>query len=222
MSDATTALRRQMVDRLKEGGVLITPAVEQAMAQVPRHLFVPQTEIEGAYVEEAVMVKHTRDGRPISSASQPKIVATMLEQLELSQGQYVLEIGTGTGYNAALLGVLCGSSGAVVSIELEPDLAEGAAQILTHLGFDQVEVGVGDGREGFSQRAPYDRVIVTTGASEVATAWSNQLRDGGLMVVPIVDHNGVGSILVFEKVGGELRRCRETPCGFLPIRDAPV
>jgi len=211
-----------MVDRLKEGRVLITPAVEQAMAQVPRHLFVSQIEIEGAYVDEAVMVKHTNDGRPISSASQPMIVATMLEQLELSQGHHVLEIGTGTGYNAALLGVICGSSGAVVSVELEPDLAEGASQILTHLGFSQVEVVVGDGREGFSQRAPYDRVIVTAGASEVATAWSNQLRDRGRMVVPIVDHNGVGSILVFEKIGGELRRCHETPCGFLPIRDAPV
>jgi protein-L-isoaspartate(D-aspartate) O-methyltransferase len=222
MSEAATVLRKQMVDRLREAGVLITPAVEQAMATVPRHLFVPQVEIDGAYVEDAVMVKHAKDGRPISSVSQPQIVATMLEQLEVWQGHHVLEIGTGTGYNAALLGVLCGSDGAVVSVELEPDLAKSAGQILAQLDFDQIKVVVGDGRDGWTPRAPYDRLIVTTGASEVATAWLSQLLEGGRMVVPIVDQNGVGSILVFEKVGGELRRCAETPCGFLPMRDAPV
>lgn len=222
MDETTSALRKQMVDRLRKAGAMTSPAVEHAMAQVPRHHFVAQIDVRGAYLDQAVMVKHDRDGSPISSASQPKIVAIMLEQLQVSPGHRVLEIGTGTGYNAALLGVLSGSSGVVVTVELERDLAEQAAQILAHLGYDKVDVVVGDGRDGYAQRAPYDRVIVTTGAREVASPWSNQLLDGGRMVVPIVNHNGVGSIVVFEKVSGELRRCAESPCGFLPIRDSAV
>ena len=142
------------------------------MAQIPRHLFVPQIDVYAAYLDQAVMVKHAKDGSAISSASQPMIVATMLEQLQVSPGHHVLEIGTGSGYNAALLGALCGSSGGVVTVELEPDLAERAAQILADLGYDQVQVVVGDGREGYSPQEPYDRFIVTAGASEVAIAWS--------------------------------------------------
>jgi protein-L-isoaspartate(D-aspartate) O-methyltransferase len=208
-----------MVDCLRESGVIITTAVDHAMAEVPRHLFLPQVDVRVAYLDRAVFVKHDRNGSPISSASQPRIVAKMLEQLQVSSGHHVLEIGTGTGYNAALLGVLTRSGGLVATVELEPDLAERAAQVLAHLGYGNVEVIVGNGREGYSQRAPYDRVIVTTGANEVAIPWSSQLRDGGRMVVPIVDRNGVGSIVTFEKEGGRLRPCYESPCGFLPIRD---
>ena len=219
VEDRTTALRSQMVSRLNRAGVLVTPAVKEAMGHVPRDLFLPHVEVQSAYLDHAVMVKHGDDGIPISSASQPTIVATMLELLQVGLGNRVLEIGTGTGYNAALLAALVGDGGYLVSIELEPDLAERAVQILSSLGY-AVEVVVGDGRDGYPQRAPYDRVIVTSGANEVVTPWSTQLVDGGRMVVPIVDHHGVGSIVVFEKVGGELIRGAETPCAFLPIRDA--
>jgi protein-L-isoaspartate(D-aspartate) O-methyltransferase len=218
VDDRKAALRRQMVSRLKRAGVLITPAVQEAMGSVPRDLFVPQVEVQSAYLDHAVMVKHGNDGSPISSASQPTIVAIMLEQLQVRPGHRVLEIGTGTGYNAALLAALVGDGGYLVSIELEPDLAERAGDLLSRLGY-AVEVVVGDGREGYSQQAPYDRVIVTTGAYEVARPWSTQLVNGGRMVVPIVDHHGVGSIVVFEKAGGELVRGAEIPCAFLPIRD---
>ncbi len=219
MDEATSALRKQLVDRLRENGIIITATVDQAMAEVPRHLFVPHVDVHVAYLDRAVLVKHDRNGSPISSASQPTIVAEMLEQLQVSSGHHVLEIGTGTGYNAALLGVLSGSGGLVVTVELEPDLAERAAQVLSHHGYGNIEVLVGNGREGYSQMAPYDRVIVTIGASEVSTPWSNQLLAGGRMVVPIVDHHGVGSIVTFEKEGGKLRPCYESPCRFLPIRD---
>lgn len=208
-----------MVDRLREGGIITTTAVDHAMAEVPRHLFVPEVDDHVAYVDRAIFVKHDRNGSPISSASQPRIVATMLEQLQVASGHHVLEIGTGTGYNAALLGVLSRSNGHVVSVELEPDLATRAAQVLGHLGYRNVEVIVGNGREGYPQGAPYDRVIVTAGASEVAIPWSSQLLDGGRMVLPIVDLDGVGSIVTFEKESGKLRPCSESPCGFLLIRD---
>ncbi|MGH9079197.1 MAG: class I SAM-dependent methyltransferase [Acidimicrobiales bacterium] len=215
------AARLQMVRRLKQTGVVVDPAVEQAMLEVPRHRFVPHIDDRAAYRDEAVMVKHARNGVPISSLSQPTIVATMLERLQVSAGHRVLEVGTGTGYNAALLSVLVGEVGYVASIELEPDLAEQAARTLTGAGYDRVEVLVGDGRVGYPGRAPYDRVIVTTGARSVAEAWIGQLADAGRLVVPLVDHRGVGLIVVLEEVGGELVHSTGAPCGFIPLRHAP-
>jgi len=222
VDETTSALRKEMVDRLIEAGTIKTPSVEKAMGQIPRHLFVPQINAQAAYLDQAVMVKRAKDGSPISSASQPTIVAIMLEQLQVSPGHRVLEVGTGSGYNAALLGALCGPSGSVVSIELEPELAKRAAQVLAHLGLDQVQVVIGDGRDGYSPQEPYDRVIVTAGARETATPWSKQLLAGGRLVVPLVDRNRVGSIVMFENIGGELRRHAESPCRFVPIRDTPV
>jgi protein-L-isoaspartate(D-aspartate) O-methyltransferase len=221
MADETTA-RAEMVRRLKRTGAVGTSAVEQAMLQVPRHRFVPQIEGCAAYIDEAVMVKHTGGGVPISSLSQPTIVAIMLERLEVSSGHRVLEVGTGTGYNAALLSVLTGVTGYVASIELEPDLAERAARTLASAGYDRVDVLLGDGSEGYPARAPYDRVIVTSGARSVAEAWIAQLAAGGRMVVPIVDRRGRGLIVTFEECGGELVHSAGAPCGFVPLRHSPA
>jgi len=196
-----------MVARLKEAGVLATPSIERAMQRVPRHLFVPQVDRHSAYRDEAAIVKHAADGSAISSASQPTIVATMLERLQVAPGHRILEIGTGTGYNAALLSTLSGEDGYVVSVELEPDLAEDAIRTIAQVADHHVEVITGDGRLGYPPRAPYDRVVVTTGAQEVADAWKEQLAPDGLLVVPIVDQQGVGSIVVFEEVDGELGEC---------------
>jgi protein-L-isoaspartate(D-aspartate) O-methyltransferase len=215
---STDELRRQMVVRLRRSGVVVTTAVEDAMHQIPRDLFVSHVDIQCAYDDRALPTKLGDDGTPISSASQPTIVATMLEQLQISQGNHVLEIGTGTGYNAALLATLAGSR-CVVSVELELDLAEQAEELLSRLGLD-VQVVVGDGRSGYQPSAPYDRIVVTTGAREIASAWMAQLGNGGRLVVPIVDEDGVGSIQVFEKLDDALLRRAAIPCGFLPIRSA--
>lgn len=222
MGDVAVAdhLRRQMVARLKDAGTLVSPAVEQAMAQVPRHAFVPLVDCRSAYLDQAVLVKHAADGSPVSSASQPTIVAIMLEQLSVQPGSRVLEVGTGTGYNAALLALLVGDGGHVVSVELEPDLANRAIKTLAQLGEHRVEVVVGDGRLGYSPRAPYDRVIVTAGARNVADSWTDQLASEGRLVVPIVDEHGLGSIVVVEKHDDQMSRRAGVCCGFLPIRDA--
>lgn len=220
MVDEATA-RQGMVRRLRRAGVVADPQVEAAMLEVPRHRFAPHIGRRSAYLDEAVMVKHARDGVPISSLSQPTIVATMLERLRVVRGQRVLEVGTGTGYNAALLSVLVGPEGSVVSIELEPDLAASAARTLLATGYGQVDVLVGDGREGYAPGAPFDRVIVTTGARAVAQAWIGQLATDGRLVVPLVDHRGVGLIVVFEEVGGELLHTTDAPCGFIPLRSVP-
>ena len=212
-------LRQQMVAALKDAGLIRTVAVEQAMLQVPRHLFVPDVDLPTAYRDDAVLVKCGKDGSPISSASQPTIVATMLEQLAVALGHRVLEVGTGTGYNAALLASLVGADGHVTTVELEPDLAEAARHRLDQIGLPGVEVAAGDGRHGHPAGAPYDRVIITAGARQIAAAWTDQLADGGRLVVPLVDEDGVGTIVVFQKTESEMERLGETPCGFLPLRE---
>jgi protein-L-isoaspartate(D-aspartate) O-methyltransferase len=221
VADEVTA-RLQMVRRLRRAGVIVDPAVEAAMLQVPRHRFVPHVDVCAAYRDEAVMVKHARSGAPISSLSQPTIVATMLERLQVTPGHHVLEVGSGTGYNAALLSVLAGQDGGVVTVELEPDLAERATRTLAVTGYGRVHVHSGDGRDGYAPRAPYDRVIVTTGARAVSETWIGQLAEGGRLVVPLVDHRGVGVIVVFEVVEGELLRSTGAACGFIPLRHSPM
>ncbi len=219
------ALRSRMVDRMVDAGVVTTAAVERAMRTVPRHLFLSGVPLADAYRDEAVLVKRTADGSPISSASQPTMVASMLEALAVGPGHRVLEIGTGTGYNAALLAVLAGAGGRVVSVELEEDLARRAAGAiagaLAGAGGAHVEVVAGDGRLGYPAGAPYDRVVVTAGASGVLPPWSEQLADSGRLLVPIVDAGGVGSVMGFDKVAGRLVATADIPCAFLPLRHPP-
>ncbi|MGH8987811.1 MAG: methyltransferase domain-containing protein [Acidimicrobiales bacterium] len=220
VDDPATALRAAMVADLRASGVLVDRAVEAAMLVVPRHRFIPEVVLHAAYADEAVTVKRGTDGRALSSASQPAIVATMLQELGVRPGQRVLEVGTGTGYNAALLAHLAGEAGRVLSVELEPDLAERATRALAQTGVDSVTVVIGDGRRGHPDGLSFDRIIVTTGAGAVVDAWADQLAEGGRLVVPVVDDSGVGSVLTFEKRGGRMVRCGERRCGFLPLRHA--
>jgi protein-L-isoaspartate(D-aspartate) O-methyltransferase len=214
-------LRAQMVDGLGERGALTDVRVEQALRAVPRHRFLPGVALAEAYADHAVVVKRAGGGTPLSSASQPAMVAAMLEALQVGPGHRVLEVGAGTGYNAALLAALVVPGGEVVTVELEADLADRAAAALAETGVERVQVVRGDGAEGYPPGAPYDRVIVTAGAAAVSTAWPEQLVDGGRLVVPVVGADGVGSVLVLDKVGPELVRRSEIPCGFLPMRARP-
>jgi protein-L-isoaspartate(D-aspartate) O-methyltransferase len=222
MSVEAGDLRARMVDDLQAAGTVRTSAVDKAMRQIPRHLFLPDVDLRTAYRDDAVMTKHATDGSPISSVSQPTIVAIMLEQLDIQPGQQVLEVGTGSGYNAALLAVITGATGHVVTIELEHDLAESARQRILGLGLSNVEVVVGDGRDGCAAQAPYHRVIITAGAQQVALAWTDELAEEGKLVAPLVDQAGVGTIVVFQKTKGAMVRKGDTPCGFLPLRQQPA
>ena len=214
------ALREAMVARLGASGVIATEPVARAMRAVPRHAFLPDVDLETAYADHAVVIRRREDGSPTSSVSQPTMVAAMLERLQVAEGHRVLEVGTGSGYNAALLCCLVGSAGTVVTVELEPGLSDRARQALAGIGEERPLLVTGDGRLGHAAGAPYDRVIVTAGASEVAAPWTDQLVEGGRIVAPIVDRTGVGSVVTFDKVGGELVPRSELPCGFLVMRDA--
>jgi protein-L-isoaspartate(D-aspartate) O-methyltransferase len=163
-------LRRQLVEELERGSRPLSPAVREAFLAVPREYFVPERAasdgLEAIYRDEAILTTHDERGMYTSSSSQPSIMVPMLEALELREGQRVLEVGAGTGYNAALLTELVGPKGRVVALELEPATARGAQRALAHCG-SPAQVVVGDGREGFERAAPYDRIIVTASARAV-------------------------------------------------------
>src|SRR5262249_39931318 len=124
-------------------------------------------------------------GRVVSSSSQPAIMAVMLEQLGVAPGHRVLEVGAGTGYNAALLDEIVGPGGEVTTVDIDDDVAEGARAHLAGAGRPRVRVVCADGAYGHPPRAPYDRIIVTVGAWEVAPAWARQLAADGRLVVPL-------------------------------------
>lgn len=213
--DVTDALRDQLVDRLVREASVRTPAVEAALRAVPRHEFVPEVDPEVAYEDRPQLVKRGPTGT-LSTISQPTMVAIMMELTELGPGQRVLEIGTGTGYNAALLGHLVGPGGTVVSVDVEADLVERAATLLAELGLDQVSVHVGDGREGWGPDAPYDCVIATAGVDTVPPAWRDQTVVGGRLLVPML---GPQTLLVEVREGEETWRTEATsPAAFIPLR----
>jgi protein-L-isoaspartate(D-aspartate) O-methyltransferase len=158
----------------------------RAFRVVPRHLFLPEVESERTYRDEAIVTKRSPEGWSISSSSQPTVMAVMLEQLDVGCGQHVLEIGAGTGYNAALLTHLVGETGEVTTIDIDEDLAEQARQNLTVVDVRGVSVVCADGAAGWPDGAPYDRIILTVGAWDLAPAWADQLSAGGRAPTAIV------------------------------------
>lgn len=210
------ALREGMVAQVREHGVGAT--VTDALLSVPRHLFLPGVATELVYRDDPIVIKRDRHGRPVSSSSQPAIMAIMLDQLGVEPGHRVLEIGTGTGYNAALLAHLVGPRGRVVSVDIDAELAERAREHLAGAGHPEVEVVCGDGAEGFTPGAPYDRVIATVGVWDLFPAWLDQLGPGGRVVAPL-DLRGAQCSAALERVGdGHWRSRSVVPCGFMRMR----
>ncbi len=167
--------RQRMVELIESRGIK-NPLVLHAMAKIPRHLFVPPHLRDEAYADYPLAIG---EGQTIS---QPYIVALMTEGLELSPGSKVLEIGTGSGYQAAILAEI---SKEVYSIERLSSLAERAEELLRQLGYDNVYIKVGDGTMGWPEHAPYDAIIVTAAAPSVPPPLLEQLKVGGRMVIPV-------------------------------------
>ncbi len=205
-----------MVSRLRGEGAIRSAAVAAVMEAIPRDAFVPGSSLAEAYGVGPVVTHRDEAGVAISSASAPGVVATMLEQLDVRDGHRVLEVGTGTGYNAALLARLVGPSGAVTSIEYDEGVAGSAREALSRTGVE-VELVVGDGAAGWAAGAPYDRIIVTAGAWDVTAAWREQLADGGLLLVPL-RMAGLTRAVALRREGEVLRSKSLEPCGFIPLR----
>jgi protein-L-isoaspartate(D-aspartate) O-methyltransferase len=200
--DSLTRARERLAARVIKNARITDPAIAAALRDVPRHLFLPHLAPESAYVDDAIVTKRDAGGQPISSSSQPAIMAIMLDQLNLSPGQRVLEIGAGTGYNAALMKHIVGPQGAVVSVDIDPDLVAQARDHLAAAGYPDVTVVAADGAEGYRQAAPYDRVIATVGVSDLAPAWLEQAGPGGRIVVPF-DVRGTQVAAAFERAASE-------------------
>jgi protein-L-isoaspartate(D-aspartate) O-methyltransferase len=204
---------RELVRQLIENGALTDPRVAEAMTAVPRELFVPERLREDAYTDRALVTKWDDSGVAISSASRPATVAIMLEQLQVEPGHLVLEIGAGTGYNAALLGRLAER---VVTMDIDEDIARAARARLA--GVHNVEVRTGDGWAGAPDAAPYDRIELTIGASDVSPAWRDQLAGDGLLVLPLWLRVGVQLSVAFRRDGDVLRGESVRDCGFQRLR----
>jgi protein-L-isoaspartate(D-aspartate) O-methyltransferase len=191
-------LRTELIDALAAAGALPDPAWREAFAEVPRHLFVPhyyeisgvrtgrdnRTEswLHGVHTDRALVTRRW-GGEPVSSSSQPSLMATMLDQLEVTDNSRVLEVGTGTGYNAALLAHRLGDS-KVTSVDVVPELTAAARAHLADAGYQPVVV-TADGGLGWAERAPYDRIIATCRIDRVPPPWLEQLNEGGLIVAPL-------------------------------------
>lgn len=211
------ALRGAMIAELCELGAIHSDRVAAAVSTVPRHLFAPGEPLETVYAPtRAIVTKRNKHGAAISSLSESHIQATVLEQVRLEPGMRVLEIGTG-GYNAALIAELVGESGAVTSVDIDRDIVDSARDCLGTAGYDQVNVMLADAEEGVPDHSPYDRVIVTAGAWDILPAWSDQLAEGGWIVVPL-RMRGLTRSVTFERDGNHLVSRDYRLCGFVPMQ----
>jgi protein-L-isoaspartate(D-aspartate) O-methyltransferase len=182
----TQALRDALVDELKARGHVRSDAAENALRSVPRHVFILWREPQDAYRDtDGAIVDPDTTPETCSTVSQPGAVAMMLEADAVEPGMRVLEIGAGSGYNAALLAHLTGESGHVVTVDLEDFLVEKARRNLEATGFERVEVVCGDGALGYPPGAPFDRIVATVGLPDIPSAWPEQLAQNGKIVVPL-------------------------------------
>ncbi|MFJ6686673.1 methyltransferase, FxLD system [Streptomyces werraensis] len=217
MSQTPTAdqLRNRLVDAiLAERPVPAT--VERAMRTVPRDAFLPGLKLENAYTDQAVTIKDN-PGKPLplSCASVPSVVAMMLEQLDARAADDVLEIGAGTGYNAALLAELV-DRGSVTTVDIDPDVALHARRWLNATGYEHVTVIERDGLLGAPENAPYDRIIATVGVWDIPATWWDQLNDGGRLVLPLRWRGQTRSVAL-TRHGNALVSQGIELCGFVPI-----
>lgn len=201
------AARRRMVEAQLIARGIRDRRVLDAMRTVPRGCFVPEAYRDAAHADRPIPIGL---GQTIS---QPYMVGKMLEVLECEPDFTVLEVGAGSGYQAALLGELCAE---VWAVEIVPELAQQARSVLCDLGFDNVHVVTGDGTEGLPERAPFGRIIVAAGAPSVPEPLVEQLADGGRLVMPVGDRVSQRLVIV-ERDGEDLQRRESISCVFVPL-----
>jgi len=236
--DPAAPWRAGLVKTLLERGVLTDPAWREAFATVPREVFVPRfvrrargelvhydhaAKSETAdffaavYSDTSLITRFNAAGVATSSSSQPSLMAIMLDRLDIHKTDMVLEIGAGTGYNAALLTHRLGNE-AVTTIEIDPDLAAQAEQALAHAGFHPTVV-CGNGAEGVPTRAPFDRIIATCGVSRIPAAWITQTKPGGTILANI----SFGLITLTVTAEGTAHGQFDTePAAFMRLHDEPA
>ena len=204
--DLAAQRQRMVTEQLKARGIS-DERVLNAMNKVPREEFVPPDSHDASYEDGPLPIGY---GQTIS---QPYIVAFMTEQLRLKRSDRVLEIGTGSGYQAAILAELMSE---VYSIEIVEPLAKNAEATLQRLGYENVHVKIGDGYKGWPEAAPFDAIIVTCAPDKVPQPLVDQLKDDGRMVIPVGDRFAQ-ELYLFEKKNGQLKQSATLPVRFVPM-----
>jgi protein-L-isoaspartate(D-aspartate) O-methyltransferase len=206
--DPFTLQREQMVRLIEDRGIR-SPDTLRVMRATPRHLFLPPDLQSRAYEDRPLPIGYD------ATISQPYIVALMTELLAPAKSQRVLEIGTGSGYQAAVLAQLVKH---VYTIEIVPALAQSARQTLHRLGYSNVTVRQGDGYRGWPEEAPFQRIILTASPPEIPQTLIDQLARGGRLVAPVGRLGGQELVLIEKKADGTLRRRSAGPVAFVPMK----
>ena len=210
VQDGFEKARRAMVDEQIRARGITNESVLRAMYRVPRHKFLPPTHNKYAYVDSPVTIGHEQ------TISQPFIVAYMTDAAEVNKKKKVLEIGTGSGYQAAILGELAKE---VYTIEIIPELAEQAKQVLDELGYKNIFVRTGNGYLGWPEQAPFDAIVVTAAPPEIPQALVDQLAVGGKMVIPVGEKNQEMVVIKKTKKGVTQRKTMQVR--FVPMTGKP-
>jgi len=201
-------MRRNMVEQLKRWGMLKSAIVAEAMTATRRHLFIPEELRHVAYYDTPLPIGEEQ------TISAPGVVAKMTELLDPQPEDVVLEVGTGSGYQAAVLAHLVEQ---VYTIEILCSLAESAEKRLEHLGYDNVTVRCGDGYQGWPEHAPFDGIIVTCAPEDIPQPLQEQLKEGGRMVIPVGPVHGTQQLYVLEKRHGAISKTAVLPVRFVPM-----
>jgi protein-L-isoaspartate(D-aspartate) O-methyltransferase len=207
MKDAFAAYRKEMVNKQIWARGIADEKILSVFRKIPRHLFVDEKERGKAYSDHPLSIGYNQ------TISQPYMVALMTNHLNLTGKERVLEIGTGSGYQAAVLSALAKE---VYTIEKIEPLAEKAASILKALSITNVHIIVGDGSLGLPKDAPFDRIIITAGSPDIPLPLAEQLNEGGILVIPIGTRH-IQELIVARKEMGELIKKKECGCIFVPL-----
>jgi protein-L-isoaspartate(D-aspartate) O-methyltransferase len=198
---------RMVAEQIRSRGITEARVME-VMSRLPRHLFVPRASRQEAYADYPVSIG---SGQTIS---QPYMVALMTEELKLTGGEKVLEVGTGSGYQTAVLAELAGE---VYTVELVPRLRQQAEQRLTAAGYQNIHFRTGDGSRGWTEYAPFDRILVAAAASSLPRELTGQLADNGILVIPVGESQGFQSLTITRRLGGHLETRSGIGCRFVPL-----
>lgn len=202
----------EMVNLLERIGYLRTPRIIDAFRKVPRREFLPEKMRGDAYLDQPLPIGR---GQTISA---PSMIAIMLEVLQPEEGDKVLEIGTGSGYNAALIAEIIGKSGGLYTIERLKEIAELGKNNLEKTGYERVNVVVGDGTQGYGEEAPWDRILVTACAPEIPEPLVNQLKINGKMAAPVGQNYMAQTLTLLEKTGEKKTSIQKHGrCAFVPL-----
>ena len=201
-------LRENMIKEQLLARDISDPATIKAIRNVPRHEFVPPDMQQYAYSDNPLPIGMDQ------TISQPYIVAYMTQVLKLKDHDRVLEVGTGSGYQAAILGQIVDT---VYTIEIVEALAFTAKNRLSGLGYGNIEVKTGDGYLGWPEKGPFDAIIVTAGAEEVPEPLIKQLKEGGRMIIPVGPHNGIRQLLLITKKSGKIKTKEVMAVRFVPL-----